>query len=70
MMKNINCPVMITEEENWYVAKEINTNIASQGKTVKEAVENLKEALELYFQDNNCDVINKNVLFTTLEVKV
>ena len=29
------CPVILIEEEDWIVAKEITTDIASQGKTIK-----------------------------------
>lgn len=39
--------VIIQKEEKWYVAKSIDNNVASQGKTIEEAMENLKEALEL-----------------------
>ena len=35
--------------ENWYVATDITSGVASQGKTIDESLENLKEALELYF---------------------
>ena len=45
--------VMIQKEENWYVAKCLDNSVASQGKTIEEALENLKEALELYFQDES-----------------
>lgn len=40
--------VMIQKEEEWYVAKCVDNNVASQGKTIDEALKNLKEALELY----------------------
>jgi predicted RNase H-like HicB family nuclease len=63
------CPVIITEEENWIVAKDINSEVASQGKTISEALENLKEALELYY-DGNPSEINHAVYLTTLEVPV
>jgi predicted RNase H-like HicB family nuclease len=63
------CPVIITEEENWIVAKDINSEVASQGKTISEALENLKEALELYYDGNHSEV-NHSVYLTTLEVPV
>ena len=64
------CPVCITEEENWVVATDMCTNIASQGKSVKEALANLKEALELYYDGTNIPSTSKTLLFTTLEVCV
>lgn len=48
---NMVCPVILTEEEEWIVATDVTTGIASQGKNKKEALENLREALELYYED-------------------
>ena len=61
--------VMVQKEENWYVAKCLDNNIASQGKTIEEAMKNLKEALELYAQDEKT-IQQKETCFTTLEVVV
>ena len=41
----------VTREPPWYVARCLEVEVASQGKTVEEALANLKEALELYFED-------------------
>ncbi len=46
---SIKCTVAILKEENWYVAKCIENGVASQGKTIEEALDNLKEAIELYY---------------------
>ena len=43
---------IITEEDSWFVATDFLTGIASQGKTRKEAQDNLIEALSLYYEDN------------------
>ena len=61
--------VMIQREENWYVAKCIDNSVASQGKTIEEAMENLKEALELYTQNEKPEP-PKEIFITTLEVAV
>ena len=45
------CSVTVSEEENWYVATESTTGIASQGKSRDEALANIQEALELYYED-------------------
>lgn len=39
------------KEDKWFVAKAVEVEIASQGHTQKEALNNLREALELYFED-------------------
>jgi predicted RNase H-like HicB family nuclease len=41
----------VTREHPWYVARCLEVEVASQGGTVEEALANLKEALELYFED-------------------
>ena len=41
------------KEGKWFIAKALEVEVASQGRTEKEAIENLKEALELYFEDQN-----------------
>jgi predicted RNase H-like HicB family nuclease len=40
----------ITREDDWYVAQALEVDVASQGKTEGEAIDNLREALELFFE--------------------
>ncbi|MCE4620921.1 MAG: type II toxin-antitoxin system HicB family antitoxin [Desulfurococcales archaeon] len=42
---------IVWREEDMYVAREVATGVTSQGKTVEEAIENLREALELYLEE-------------------
>jgi len=42
----------IYRDDEWFVAQSVE-GIASQGKTQEEAIENLKEALELFYEDND-----------------
>lgn len=62
--------VYIVKEENWFVANSIETGVASQGKTIDEAIANLKEALELYFEDNKPGDDFKQSYITSLEVSI
>ena len=50
-MKQIHA--VVWKEDQWYVAKALEVEVTSQGKTEKEGLENLKEALELYFEDQD-----------------
>lgn len=61
--------VVIQKEENWYVAKCLDNNIASQGKTIEESIKNLKEAIELY-NENEEPIFPKETYVTTLEVAI
>lgn len=68
-MMNMICSVFLTKEESWIVATDSTTGIASQGKTNEEALLNLKEALELYYEDIPKDeMVSYPTMMTTLEV--
>jgi predicted RNase H-like HicB family nuclease len=43
--------IKIEQEEEWFVATCLENNIASQGKTIDEAMANLREAIALYYED-------------------
>ena len=43
--------IAITKEDDWFVAKCLENGVASQGKTIDEAASNLREAVELYYED-------------------
>ena len=42
---------LIHKEEDWFVSLCPELDIASQGKTIEEARSNLKEAVELYLEN-------------------
>lgn len=69
-MKNIKITVVVQQEENWYVAKCLENSVASQGKTIEEALSNLKEAVSLYYEDETPDTESRQVLLTTMEVAI
>jgi predicted RNase H-like HicB family nuclease len=41
----------VTQEPPWYVARCLEVEVTSQGESVEETLKNLREALELYFED-------------------
>ena len=41
----------VVQEGDWYVAQCLEVDVASQGATDAEALDNLREALELYFEE-------------------
>ena len=67
---SIKSTLFIEKEDDWYVATSIESGVASQGKTMDEAIANLKEALELYYEDNVPDRLDRQIFVTTLEVAV
>ncbi len=64
----VKCTVVIQKEENWFVATCVENNVASQGKTLDETIESLKEAVALYYDDTETTPVFPPVFFTTMEV--
>ncbi len=50
-MKKLHFTSVIWKEGKYFVAQCLNVDISSFGKTKKEALKNLTEALELYLED-------------------
>ncbi len=43
--------VVIWKEEDVFVVKEVFTGVTTQGETIEEALNNIKEAVELYLEE-------------------
>ena len=69
-MKSTRFNVIVQKDEACYVAMCVDNSVASQGKTVEEALGNLKEALELYYEDEPLYESPVPALLTSLEVAV
>jgi len=41
--------IVVSQEGEWFVAQCLDVDIASQGHSESEAIENLRDALELHF---------------------
>ena len=69
---NFKGTIIIKKEEEWFVASCLENNIASQGKTIDEAVENLKEAIILFYENESEIEIPKSEQFfiTSLEMAI
>lgn len=58
-MKKLNLKNILWKEGKYYVAQCLNVDVSSFGKTKTEAAKNLKEALDLYFEDSNLSEVRK-----------
>lgn len=60
----------ITQEGDWFVARCLEVEVTSQGKTLDDARTNLTEALELFFEgDSDVEVAGAPVI-TPIDVAV
>ncbi len=58
-MSKIKFKNIVWKEGKYYVAQCLNVDVSSFGKTKKEALENLKEALGLYLEDIKSPKVSK-----------
>jgi len=65
----VKLPAIVFREERFYVAFCPVNSVASQGKTVEEALKNLKEALELYYEDEDAKLPRRNCSTTEATVE-
>lgn len=59
---------MVQKENERYVSSCLELEISSQGKTIEEAVSNLKEAVELYIEKEDITLPVKRPFLTTFKV--
>ncbi|MFT7184370.1 MAG: putative RNase H-like HicB family nuclease [Oceanicoccus sp.] len=58
-MKKLNFKSAVWKEGEYYVSQCLNVDVSSFGKSKEEALVNLQEALELYFEDMKSPKITK-----------
>ncbi len=60
---------VVYNEGNYYVSQCLNVDVSSFGNNIQEAIDNLNEALELYFEESDSTlelpVINETLLGET-----
>jgi len=59
---------ILIKEEDMYIAKCPEVGTVSQGYTIEEALENLKEATELYLEEFPLKICERSLL-TTFEIQ-
>ena len=57
----------VWKEDDWFIAQCAEVDVASQGHSEEEALSNLREALELYFEPPTASIVPK---VASVEVEV
>ena len=63
--------IVIRKEGKWFVARSLELGVTSQGKTIEQAKQNLKEAVELYLEDmpkQHSSLSKEAPLVTSIEI--
>ncbi len=70
-MKNLELKSVVYKEGKYFVAQCLNVDVSSFGKTEKEALANLTEAVELYLEDTTLpkDKMVENPKLKTLHLQ-
>jgi len=66
---------IIRKEDDWFVAKCLDLDVTTQGRTIEEAKSNLKEAIELYIESFGKDELlksskNEDLIYTRMDIAV
>ncbi len=69
-MSEVELTAAITREGPWFVARCLEVEVASQGRSAEESLANLQEALELYFEDEPLPADLARPQIQTLKVAV
>ena len=67
-LRNMKFTAAITREDDCFVARCLEVEVASQGKSVEEAQANLQEALELLYEDQPLPTEIEPPIIATLEL--
>ena len=59
---------VVWKEDEHFVAQCLNVEVSSFGETIDESIKNLKEAVELYFQNENFELKEIDNIFLGKEV--
>jgi len=60
----------VHQEEDWYVARCLELDVASQGASLETALANLREAVELYLDEVSQPTIEATPLVTSFQVGI
>jgi predicted RNase H-like HicB family nuclease len=59
----------VHQEDDWYVARCLELDVASQGESVNDALANLREAVEAYLAEVGQPLIEPTPLVTSFQVE-
>jgi predicted RNase H-like HicB family nuclease len=61
---------VVTREGDWYVARCLEIEATSQGETVEQALDNLRDVVEVYLEEEPAPAAPQPPLVTSIDVRV
>ncbi|MBN1174837.1 MAG: type II toxin-antitoxin system HicB family antitoxin [Micromonosporaceae bacterium] len=58
----------VHQEEEWYIARCLELDVASQGESLQQALANLREAVEAYLEEVSQPIIEATPLVTAFQI--
>ena len=68
--KRFRVTAAVTKEGKFYVARCLEVEVTSQGESLEEALNNLREALELYYEDQVDVEVPTTPIIAPLDIEV
>lgn len=68
--KHLRMTAAVTKEGKFYVARCLEVEVTSQGGTMDEALANLREALELYYEDQVSIDVPTSPIIAPIDIEV
>jgi predicted RNase H-like HicB family nuclease len=70
MSQTLRLAATVVPDGDWYVARCDEVEVASHGRSIEEALANLQEALELYFEDEPAPGALPEPIVAPIEVRL
>jgi predicted RNase H-like HicB family nuclease len=70
MSQTLRLTATVVPDRDWFVARCVEVEAASQGRSIEEALDNLREALELYYEDESAPEELPEPIVAPIEVRL
>jgi predicted RNase H-like HicB family nuclease len=68
--RNLHLHATVTRDGDWYVARCLEVEVTSQGETIESALANLRETLELYFEDEPFPAVTPSPIVAPVDISI
>jgi predicted RNase H-like HicB family nuclease len=70
MSQTLRLTATVVPDGDWFVARCVEVEVASQGRSIEEALANLREAVELYYENEPAPEALPETVVAPIEVRL